>query len=263
MRRVMLATVALAVAVALSPLPPDGVVAPGSLPACKGESDCISSAGRESPNHFQAPLSFAPTQRRVAFAAAVGALRAEGCGVVDDSQTYIAATCSGDDVELLLREDVATFRVAARQKGVTPPWCVEKGCINGSMNQRRRVRPRPKLTNGFVEKRAPAAGGCSRSRRRWAGRRSTRRTWRTNRDGRRSSSTPTPCRGRSDAGNYSTEARGLGLTRSRSRPPSGPRGPGARRSRRASARSRRGSRLRLAGRSRRSRRGPCGAIGPS
>jgi hypothetical protein len=42
-------------------------------------------------------------------------------------------------VELLLRDDVATFRVAALQKGITPPWCVEKGCINGSMNQRKRI----------------------------------------------------------------------------------------------------------------------------
>ena len=31
--------------------------APKALKPCRGESDCISSAGTESPNHFQAPLT--------------------------------------------------------------------------------------------------------------------------------------------------------------------------------------------------------------
>ena len=52
---------------------------------------------------------------------------------------YASLQPDGDDVELLLRDDVATFRAAARRKGLTPPWCTEKNCINGSMAQRKRV----------------------------------------------------------------------------------------------------------------------------
>ena len=50
----MLAATALSLALALAPQ------APPSLKPCKGESDCISSNGLEAPNHFQAPLAFAP-----------------------------------------------------------------------------------------------------------------------------------------------------------------------------------------------------------
>ncbi|KAH8063737.1 carboxylic ester hydrolase [Aureococcus anophagefferens] len=38
--------------------------APKALKPCRGESDCISSAGTESPNHFQAPLALAPAAAR-------------------------------------------------------------------------------------------------------------------------------------------------------------------------------------------------------
>ncbi len=128
----MLAATALSLALALAPQ------APPSLKNCRGESDCISSNGAEAPNHFQAPLAFAPKTRDKAFADAARLLRDE-CTAVDDGARYIQARCDGDVVELLLRDDVATFRVAALQKGITPPWCIEKNCINGSMNQRKRI----------------------------------------------------------------------------------------------------------------------------
>lgn len=129
----MLATSILTVLALTAPMTPE------TLQPCRGESDCISSAGRESPNHFQAPLSFAPKSRPTAFRDAVSELRGQGCSVVDDAEKYIKARCGNDDVELLLREDIATFRVVAVSKGVTPPWCIEKGCINGSMAQRKKV----------------------------------------------------------------------------------------------------------------------------
>lgn len=114
--------------------------APKALKPCRGESDCISSAGTESPNHFQAPLALGAGGRAAAYRGAVGALREAGCAVRGDAATYVVASCpDGDDVELLLRDDVATFRAAARRKGLTPPWCTEKNCINGSMAQRKRV----------------------------------------------------------------------------------------------------------------------------
>mmetsp|Transcript_11036 Transcript_11036/g.32934 ORF Transcript_11036/g.32934 Transcript_11036/m.32934 type:complete len:169 (+) Transcript_11036:157-663(+) len=124
------ATVALSLALVATP--------PDTLPPCRGESDCISSNGREAPNHFQAPTSFAPATKAKAFQAAKSAL-SQCSDVVDDSQSYLRARCEGDVVELLLRDDLATFRVAAVSKGVTPPWCLEKNCINGSMQQRRRI----------------------------------------------------------------------------------------------------------------------------
>ena len=131
----MLAAAALSFALALAP-----PTAPPALKPCKGESDCISSNGLEAPNHFQAPLAFSPKTRDKAFVDAVRLLRDDdACTVVDDASRYIQARCGGDNVELLLRDDVVTFRVAAVTKGITPPWCVEKGCINGSMNQRRRI----------------------------------------------------------------------------------------------------------------------------
>ena len=129
----MLAATALSIALALAP-----PTAPPSLKPCKGESDCISSNGLEAPNHFQAPLAFAPKTRATAFADAARLLRDE-CTAVDDGASYVQARCEGDVVELLLRDDVATFRVAALQKGITPPWCIEKNCINGSMGQRKRI----------------------------------------------------------------------------------------------------------------------------
>ena len=141
----MLAATALSIALALAPptAPPSLKAlptAPPSLKPCKGESDCISSNGLEAPNHFQAPLAFAPKTRDKAFADAVGLLRDDAaCTVVDDASRYIQARCGGDNVELLLRDDVVTCRVAAVTKGITPPWCIEKNCINGSMGQRKRI----------------------------------------------------------------------------------------------------------------------------
>lgn len=139
----MLAAAALTLTLALSTTPtqlapPTQLTPPVSLRLCRTESDCISSAGKEAPNHYNAALSFAPKGKAAAFADAVKELR-ESCVAVDDGASYVQARCGGDVVELLLRDDVATFRVAAETKGVTPPWCVEKGCINGSMNQRRRI----------------------------------------------------------------------------------------------------------------------------
>ncbi|KAH8076185.1 carboxylic ester hydrolase [Aureococcus anophagefferens] len=45
--------------------------APKALKPCRGESDCISSAGTESPNHFQAPLALGAGGRAAAYRGAV------------------------------------------------------------------------------------------------------------------------------------------------------------------------------------------------
>ena len=120
--RIMLAAAALSLALALAPS------APPSLKACRGESDCISSNGLEAPNHFQAPLAFAPKTRDTAFADAARLLRDECTAeAIDDSARYALARCGGDVVELLLREDVATFRIAAITKGIKPLLVSRRG----------------------------------------------------------------------------------------------------------------------------------------
>ena len=87
----MLAAAALSLALALTPAAPPALnappTAPPSLKPCKGESDCISSNGAEAPNHFQAPLAFAPKTRDKAFADAARLLRDE-CTAVDDGARY-------------------------------------------------------------------------------------------------------------------------------------------------------------------------------
>ena len=139
----MLAATALSLALALAPQ------APPSLKPLQGESDCISSNGAEAPNHFQAPLAFAPKTRDKAFVDAARLLRDE-CTAVDDGARYVQARCEGDVVELLLRDDVAAFAWRPMQKGITPPWCIENASTarwasasassnsaSGSMNRQR------------------------------------------------------------------------------------------------------------------------------
>ena len=125
----MLAATALSLALALAPQ------APPSFKNCKGESTASPQTVRSSKS-LPGAASLRAKTRDKAFADAARLLRDE-CTAVDDGARYVQARCEGDVVELLLRDDVAAFRVAALQKGITPPWCIEKGCINGSMNQRK------------------------------------------------------------------------------------------------------------------------------
>ena len=118
----MLAATALSLALALAPQ------APPSLKACKGESDCISSNGLEAPNHFQAPLAFAPKTRDKAFAELKKAVTEyPGATIikasVEDRYLYAEVedglTGIKDDVEFLfsLNNPIVGYRSAPRVGG--------------------------------------------------------------------------------------------------------------------------------------------------
>ena len=131
---------------------PIGLNRDGRLRPCPSSTDCVSSSGKEVTNKAMSPLSFSPTSRDSALARAASFLRSRGAAVaVDEEHSYIHAVLqpapSGiiEDIELLLigGEDgtsgLATFRDVARVKTPTPPWCLEKGCINGNQEQRKRM----------------------------------------------------------------------------------------------------------------------------
>lgn len=112
---------------------------PPSIMPCAGELNCISSNGRESPNQFAAPLSYAPRIRDEAYRAASSLLE-KRCRDVEASGFGISATCSGNRLKLLVRDDgIVVFRASAIVKTAPPPWCLTKGCINGAMPQRELV----------------------------------------------------------------------------------------------------------------------------
>ena len=131
---------------------PIGLTAEGRLRACPASTDCVSSAAREAPNRAVAPLSYRPASRDDAFAKARAWLSGGEHGFeiaeADPSRYYLRAVVAGplgvvEDVELLVLPEssgVASARAVARVKGPTPPWCIEKGCINGNQVQRARVR---------------------------------------------------------------------------------------------------------------------------
>ena len=55
-------------------------------------------------------------RRRATKRSPTARLLRDECTAVDDGARYVQARCEGDVVELLLRDDVATFRVAAMQR---------------------------------------------------------------------------------------------------------------------------------------------------
>ena len=114
----------------------------------------MSSNYNEPPNRYLSPFR-SVNNRSEAFRRAV---RAIGSAENNDfnvleivpSQFYIHLTVPGttpgslDDVELVFVEDTATtsivnVRCVARVTLPPPPFCVQKNCINGNMDQRERV----------------------------------------------------------------------------------------------------------------------------
>ncbi|KAJ8614206.1 hypothetical protein CTAYLR_001105 [Chrysophaeum taylorii] len=108
---------------------------PTAIRPCLSERNCISSLGRESPNQFSAPLSYAPRQKNRAYEELEAKLTV-ACTGVEADRFYIRATCGGNLVEFDVRDSIAAFRLAAVVKSPTPPWCIAPGCINGHMPQR-------------------------------------------------------------------------------------------------------------------------------
>lgn len=112
------------------------VAPPQSIIPCAGELNCISSNGREAPNQFAAPLSYAPRSRDEAYRAA-STLLEKRCRDVECGGFDISATCSGNRLKIRIRDDgIVVFRASAIVKTAPPPWCLTKGCINGAMSQR-------------------------------------------------------------------------------------------------------------------------------
>lgn len=131
-------------------------VSTGKLQPCPYESNCVSSNYLEPPNRYLSPLQ---TQRDKdkAFDNAVRDLLAasgkDGIAIAETSPKnhYIHLTMPGtapsslDDVEMAFVDNgdsdgsLVNLRCQARVTLPPPPFCVQKNCINGNMDQRRRV----------------------------------------------------------------------------------------------------------------------------
>ena len=124
------------------------------LQPCPYESNCVSSSYLEPPNRYISPLKTLKDQD-AAFAGALRDLTSSSSGattqitVVEASPKshYIHLTVPGtspgslDDIELLFGEEagIVNWRCQARVKLPPPPFCLQKNCINGNMDQRRRM----------------------------------------------------------------------------------------------------------------------------
>ena len=122
-----------------------------SLKACSTTSNCVSSNYLEPPNRYVSPLKIVNV-REVAFKRAMRDIKASGRSDISVADAvpedfYIHLTVPGtapyslDDIEILFTPsgDIVNVRCEARVTLPTPPFCIQKNCINGSMDQRRRV----------------------------------------------------------------------------------------------------------------------------
>lgn len=138
------------------------------LKACPAESNCVSSNYGEPPNRYFSPLStFRDSE--TAFARAVQDLRAAEASssstkikVVEvlPRQRYLHLTVPGtaagslDDIEIVFAgndsdgskdnasgnaNNIVHLKCVARVTLPPPPFCLQKNCINGNMDQRRRL----------------------------------------------------------------------------------------------------------------------------
>ena len=128
----------------------DGIV---RLKACSPTSNCVSSNYLEPPNRYMSPLKIV-NERDVAFQRAVKDLQQKTSSnseftisQVVSKDYYIHLTTAGttpgsfDDIELTYPDsgDIVNIRCEARVTLPPPPFCVKKNCINGNMDQRKRL----------------------------------------------------------------------------------------------------------------------------
>jgi len=145
-------------------------VPPGSgvvrLKQCSATSNCVSSNYLEPPNRYISPLKIV-NDRDVAFQRAVRELQKQsqnqnqnvnlGISIVEvaSKEYYIHLSTPGtapgslDDIELTFPETnsggigketgIVNVRCEARVTLPPPPFCVKKNCINGNMDQRKRL----------------------------------------------------------------------------------------------------------------------------
>jgi len=122
------------------------------LKACSVTSNCVSSNYLEPPNRYVSPLKVV-NDRDVSFQRAVRDIQTSGRNDITIAEAipndfYIHLTVPGttpnslDDIELLfpLGGEIMNMRCEARVTLPTPPFCIKKNCINGSMDQRRRIQ---------------------------------------------------------------------------------------------------------------------------
>ena len=126
---------------------------PPRLKACNANTNCISSGYLEPPNRYMSPLKTL-SDRETAYRRAVRDLSNSNSNnyynkietISKDFYIHIEVpgTAPGpnsiDDIELLFTNDnIVNLRCEARITLPPPPFCVQKNCINGNMDQRRRV----------------------------------------------------------------------------------------------------------------------------
>ena len=122
------------------------------LRPCPAEKNCVSSTYAEPPNRYVAPLSLVKSSE-AAFRQAIRDLTSEqqqsfSIANIDPNHRYIHLTTPGtspgstDDIELLFSDDsssIVSLRCEAEVTLPPPPFCLKKNCINGNLDQRRRV----------------------------------------------------------------------------------------------------------------------------
>lgn len=133
----------------------DGIV---RLKACSPTSNCVSSNYLEPPNRYISPLKIV-NERDLAFQRAIKDLQQQKTSSSSSNNSeftisqviskdyYIHLTTAGttpgsyDDIELTYPDsgDIVNIRCEARVTLPPPPFCVKKNCINGNMDQRKRL----------------------------------------------------------------------------------------------------------------------------
>jgi uncharacterized protein (DUF1499 family) len=118
------------------------------LGSCSAKSNCVSSNYKEPPNRYVSPLKIV-NDRDVSFQRAIRDLKQNPGGVsiveIVPKDYYIHLTVPGtapssvDDIELIFADDIVNVKCEARVTLPPPPFCVQKNCINGNMDQRSRI----------------------------------------------------------------------------------------------------------------------------
>jgi uncharacterized protein (DUF1499 family) len=114
------------------------------LKACPPQRNCVSSNYREPPNRYLSPLQLV-NDRDIAFRRAVRDLSEMTIAEIDPNNHYIHLTVPGtapgslDDVELVFAGTIVNVRCEARVTLPPPPFCLQKNCISGNMDQRTRA----------------------------------------------------------------------------------------------------------------------------
>ena len=120
------------------------------LRPCSSTTNCVSSNYLEPPNRYVSPLKIVK-DRDSSFQRAIRDLQKNGneftISEVISKDYYIHLTTPGtapgslDDIELAFPTNggIVNVRCEARVTLPPPPFCVKKNCINGNMDQRKRL----------------------------------------------------------------------------------------------------------------------------